>query len=98
MGSHEANLVHEYAIKSLITSHTCVLILNVENTSEEQFWHPVKDESRVVSATGDGKLPFIAAEDIAAVAAKALTDEESHNTDHVILGPELMTYGDVRAH
>ena len=81
--------------QSLMVSRVCVLTVNTENTSEEQFWHPVKDESRVISATGDGKLPFVAAEDIAAVAAKALTDEKSHNTDHVILGPELMTYGDV---
>ncbi len=34
-------------------------------------------------------------EDIAAVAARALTAEEAPNTDYVILGPELLSYGDV---
>ena len=63
--------------------------------SAQQLWHPIKDENRVVSAAGEGKLPFVAAEDIAAVAARALTDEAPHNTDHVVLGPELMSYGDV---
>ena len=48
-----------------------------------------------MTATNGGKLPFVAAEDIAAVAARALTDKEPHNADHVILGPELLTYDDV---
>ena len=67
----------------------------IENFTEEQFWHPVKDESRVVSASGDGKIPFVAAEDIAAVAVRALVDEKPHNTDHVVLGPELLSYPEV---
>lgn len=66
-----------------------------ENFSEEQFWHPTQEENRVVTATGDGKLPFVAAEDIAAVAARALTDEKPHNTEHIVLGPELLRYQDV---
>lgn len=37
----------------------------------------------------------MACEDIAAVAYHALTDAEAHNTDHLILGPELWSYGEV---
>ena len=48
------------------------------------------------SATGDGKIPFVAAEDIAAVAHHALVDEKSHDCFHNILGSELLSYDDVR--
>lgn len=47
------------------------------------------------SATGDGKIPFVSANDIARVGFRALTDEKSHNTDHVILGPDLLSYDQV---
>ncbi|TVY68925.1 Agroclavine dehydrogenase, partial [Lachnellula suecica] len=46
-------------------------------------------------ATGSGKVPFVAVADIAAVAFHALTDSEPHNTDHLILGPELFSYSEV---
>lgn len=52
--------------------------------------------SKIFTACGDGKIPFISADDIAAVAFHALTDETSHNCDHRVLGPELLTYDDVR--
>ncbi len=41
-------------------------------------------------------MGFISADDIADVAVCALTDEKSHNTDHIITGPELLSYDDVR--
>lgn len=40
-------------------------------------------------------MPFVSAEDIAAVAFHALTDATPHNTDHLILGPELFSYDEV---
>jgi uncharacterized protein YbjT (DUF2867 family) len=41
------------------------------------------------------KSPFVSADDVAAVAFRALTDEVAHNTDHLLLGPELLSYDDV---
>ncbi|KAI1214328.1 putative ergot alkaloid A [Annulohypoxylon truncatum] len=55
----------------------------------------IKNESKIYSATGDGKIPFVSADDIARVAFRALTDQTSRNTDHIILGPELLTYDNV---
>lgn len=52
-------------------------------------------KGEVYSATGKGKIPWVSVRDIAAVAYRALTDKVPHDTDHVILGPELLTYGDV---
>ena len=54
-----------------------------------------KKSLQVYSAAGDGKVPFVSVDDIAAVAFKALTGEQPHNTDHLILGPELLSYADV---
>ncbi|MEV0618840.1 NAD(P)H-binding protein [Nonomuraea sp. NPDC050404] len=54
-------------------------------------------EGELLSATGNGRVAFIDALDIAAVAAHALTDEPAHNTDHVLTGPEALTYDDVAA-
>lgn len=56
----------------------------------------VRDQDQFITATGEGKLPFVAAGDIAAVAFHALTDEVSHNKEHFIFGPGLLSYDEVR--
>lgn len=52
---------------------------------------------KILSATGQGRVAFVAADDIADVAVAALTDPVPHNTDHIITGPEALSYGDVAA-
>jgi hypothetical protein len=52
-------------------------------------------ETHLRTASGDGKIPFVSARDIAAVAFRALTDEKPHNTSYGALGPELLTYDEV---
>jgi uncharacterized protein YbjT (DUF2867 family) len=37
----------------------------------------------------------VSANDIAAVAVRALTDREAPNTDYMVLGPELLSYDEV---
>ncbi|EED85772.1 predicted protein [Postia placenta Mad-698-R] len=44
----------------------------------------IKDEGKIFTACGDGKIPYISAADIAAVASRTLTDEKPHNTDYMI--------------
>ncbi|MFJ8752825.1 NAD(P)H-binding protein [Streptomyces sp. NPDC102441] len=51
----------------------------------------------VASATGDGRVGFVDAEDIAAVAVRALTDAEAPGADVVITGPETLSYGEAVA-
>ena len=60
-----------------------------------QHLYSIRDADNIVTATGEGKLPFVSANDIAAVAFRALTDEKPHNTDYLLLGPELLSYDDV---
>ena len=55
----------------------------------------IRDEGKIYTACGDGRVPFVSAIGVAAVAFRALTDEIPHNTDHGILGPELLTYDQV---
>lgn len=52
-------------------------------------------EGCLYSATGDGRIPFIDAADIAAVAAEALTDPALEPRDHVLTGPKALTYDEV---
>lgn len=52
-------------------------------------------EGCLYSATGDGRVPFIDAADIAAVAVEALTDRTLESRDHVLTGPEALTYDEV---
>jgi festuclavine dehydrogenase len=68
----------------------------MENFSEQQHLPTIKDQDVIITASGEGKVPFVRAEDIAECAFRALTDEEAHNRDHLILGPELFSYDEVR--
>ncbi|SJL14698.1 related to nucleoside-diphosphate-sugar epimerase family protein [Armillaria ostoyae] len=57
----------------------------------------IKEKNTIIRASADGKIGFTSADDIADLAVSALTDEKSHNTDHIITGPELLSYDDVAA-
>ncbi|MEV0387578.1 ergot alkaloid biosynthesis protein [Nonomuraea sp. NPDC050643] len=54
-------------------------------------------DGELLSATGQGRVAFIDAGDIASVAGHALIDEAPHNTEHVLTGPEPLSYADVAA-
>jgi hypothetical protein len=67
----------------------------IENLSEQQHVSTIRDDDIIVSGTGEGRIPFVSVEDIADVAYHALTDPATHNTAHLILGPELYSYDEV---
>jgi uncharacterized protein YbjT (DUF2867 family) len=46
---------------------------------------------------GDGRVPFIDVRDIAAIAVKALTEPGHAGKAYLLLGPELLSHGDVAA-
>jgi uncharacterized protein YbjT (DUF2867 family) len=60
--------------------------------------HPVavgiRERGEIVTATGQGRVGFVDAGDIAAVAVHALLDSQPHNTDHLITGPNALSYAD----
>ncbi|MEU0842526.1 NAD(P)H-binding protein [Streptomyces sp. NPDC005962] len=63
-------------------------------TGDHPVAHAIRGDGQIVTATGDGRVAFVDAEDIAAVAVRALLDDRPHDTDHVITGPEALGYAD----
>ncbi|WP_232110074.1 NmrA family NAD(P)-binding protein [Streptomyces buecherae] len=63
--------------------------------------HPHADSVRgdgvLTTATGTGRVGFVDADDIAAVAVHALTDDPPPTGDLVITGPEALSYDEVAA-
>ncbi|MCO5972608.1 NAD(P)H-binding protein [Actinoallomurus soli] len=57
----------------------------------------IREDGTIWTATGDGRVGFVDAEDIAAVAVHALTGEDAPNTDLVLTGPEALRYDDIAA-
>ena len=69
----------------------------MQNFSEQQHRATIAEEDAVYSATDDGKVGWISADDIAAVAARALTDLDRPNGELVLTGPEALSYDKVAA-
>ncbi|MBB5922954.1 uncharacterized protein YbjT (DUF2867 family) [Actinoalloteichus hoggarensis] len=57
----------------------------------------IRAESVITTATGDGRVGFIDADDIARVAVETLLSPVPWNTDLVLTGPEALSYDDVAA-
>ncbi|MGW4766768.1 NmrA family NAD(P)-binding protein [Nocardia sp. NPDC004278] len=51
----------------------------------------------IVTATGTGRVAFIDADDIAAVGGHALIDPIAHNTEHILTGPQALSYAEAAA-
>lgn len=66
-----------------------------DNFLEEGAPQWVGKDGIIRSAARNGTLPFVAADDIAEMAFRALTDATPHNRDYLVLGPELLTYDQV---
>ncbi|GAB2486738.1 NmrA family NAD(P)-binding protein [Nocardiopsis aegyptia] len=57
----------------------------------------IREHGTLWTATGEGRVAFVDADDIAAVAVRALTDDRAPDTDLVLTGPEALSYDDVAA-
>lgn len=89
--------------------HALVTDLFAEPTVVRPSWfmqnfvgdHPLAESVRrtreIVTATGDGRLGFIDAADIAAVAVEALTVPAPVGEDLVLTGPESLSYSEAAA-
>ena len=69
----------------------------MQNFVTERLPSILHDDS-ITSATGDGRVPFIDASDIAAVAVAVLTQEHLNSREYVLTGPEALSYDEVAAH
>jgi uncharacterized protein YbjT (DUF2867 family) len=66
-------------------------------TGEHTHATSIREEGAIRTATGGGRVAFVDAEDIAAVAARALTGPDAPGTDLVLTGPEALSYDDIAA-
>ncbi|KPC71289.1 oxidoreductase [Streptomyces sp. NRRL WC-3753] len=57
----------------------------------------IREEGVIRTAAEGGRVGFVDAEDIAAVAVRALTDGQAPNTDLVLTGPEALSHDDIAA-
>lgn len=57
----------------------------------------IREEGAILTAAGEGRVGFVDAEDIAAVAVRALTDEQAPDTDLILTGPRALSYDEVAA-
>jgi ergot alkaloid biosynthesis protein len=89
--------VHQYIKQNAPTWVVLRPTWFMQNFSELQHRATIVGEGVIFSATEDGQVPFIDADDIAAVAAETLTDESFPSGDTILTGPELLTYDQVAA-
>ncbi|MBM3604606.1 MAG: ergot alkaloid biosynthesis protein [Alphaproteobacteria bacterium] len=69
----------------------------MQNFSEGPPAVTIREEGIIYSATGDGRVGFIDADDIAATAVAALTAQAPLNADVILTGPEALSYADIAA-
>jgi uncharacterized protein YbjT (DUF2867 family) len=66
-------------------------------TGEHAHALSIREHGSILTATGSGRVGFIDADDIAAVAFRALTNEHAPDTDLILTGPEALSYDDIAA-
>ncbi len=69
----------------------------MQNFTEVAHAQTIRTVGKIITATGDGKVGFVDADDIAAVAAHLLTDTIPANRGYIITGPESLSYTEAAA-
>ncbi|MFF4507493.1 NmrA family NAD(P)-binding protein [Streptomyces sp. NPDC001401] len=57
----------------------------------------IREDGAILTAAGSGRVGFVDADDIAAVAVRTLTDDRPPNSDLVLTGPEALSHDDIAA-
>ncbi|MGW3121815.1 NAD(P)H-binding protein [Streptomyces sp. NPDC001107] len=57
----------------------------------------IRADGTILTAAGTGRVGFVDADDIAAVAVRTLTDDRAPNCDLVLTGPEALSHDDIAA-
>lgn len=67
----------------------------MENFISQPHLDTIKGEGVIYSATGTGRVPFVAVDDIAEVGARVLLQDHPPAHDLLITGPQLLSYDDI---
>ncbi|KAF9525809.1 hypothetical protein CPB83DRAFT_896701 [Crepidotus variabilis] len=87
--------IHEYIANMKGIEYAVLRPTWFQENFAKNFLESIRVHDQVFSVAKDGRIPFVAAEDIALAAAEALTCTQSWNCDRFIVGPELFSYDDV---
>ena len=68
----------------------------MQNFSEQQHLPTIRDEGVIFTATGDGRVAFVHADDIAAVAVAALLGQAPCNREYILTGSRALSYDEVQ--
>lgn len=79
-----------------LSPRVCNLIAVSAENFGRYFYHSIREQNEIFSATGNGRIPWVSVQDLAQLAFEALTAEKCANTDKFVFGPELYTYDEVR--
>ena len=74
---------------------TFFVAVRSDNFSRNQA-HTVVTEGKIYSTVEDGKIPWISSDDVGAVGYHALVDDSVTERELILLGPELLSYDEVR--
>ncbi|GGS72372.1 NAD(P)H-binding protein [Streptomyces violaceus] len=66
-------------------------------TGDHPHARSVREHGTILTATGEGRVAFVDADDIAAVAVHALTADRWTEGDLVVTGPQALSYADAAA-
>ena len=66
----------------------------MQNFSDGPHARTIREGNTIYSATGDARVGFIDADDIAAAAVACLTSRQPLNGDRILTGPEVLSYDD----
>ncbi|MCM2423642.1 NAD(P)H-binding protein [Streptomyces sp. RKAG293] len=66
-------------------------------TGDHAHARTIRADGTIRTAAGEGRVGFVDADDIAAVAVHALTAAQAPNTDLIITGPQALSYDDIAA-
>ncbi|MEV7341304.1 NAD(P)H-binding protein [Streptomyces sp. NPDC093544] len=66
-------------------------------TGDHAHARTIRADGTIRTAAGEGRVGFVDADDIAAVAVHALTDAQAPNTDLIITGPTALSYSEIAA-
>jgi len=97
-GGDNPLIAAERAVRQAAGDRTAVTVVRpawfMQNFTEA-FFAPGLADGMLVAPTGDGAEPFIDADDIAAVAAVALTEDGHAGRDYDLSGPAALTFAEV---
>ncbi|WP_411344290.1 NAD(P)H-binding protein [Paenibacillus sp. WLX1005] len=69
----------------------------MQNFTEVAHAETIRTQNSIITAAGDGKVGFVDADDIAAVATRLLTDKVPDNRGYILTGPQSLNYAEAAA-